>query len=182
MTGGLSRPNWRDLFSAGDLLHIGQATERFPNAPRHLADCVFISHAGADQEAIHSELIDPILFKRKGPNGYFLHSSKSGGAEGYKHIVMIALHFCRYAIVVVSRNSRAHPWVTAEVDWLIDHLRPIATYALDGTPPSEVHPSLGAQSKRPLKVSAFDRSGLSALAKWVDRVDPEGTRAARLAP
>jgi hypothetical protein len=158
-------------------MHIGEAMQRFPNAPRHLADCAFISHAGVDQEAINSELVKPILFERKGPNGYFLYSSKAGGADSYKHIVMIALYFCRYAIVVVSKNSRAHPWVTAEVDWLVDHLRPIATYALDATPPSDVHPYLGAQSRRRTGVNAFDRSRLSGLVKWIDRIDPEGARA-----
>src|SRR5262245_33042087 len=169
---------WRDLFDAGDLLHMGEATQRYPNAPRHLADCVFISHAGVDLKAIDSELVHPILYRRKGPNGYFLHSSKSGGAEAYKHTVLIAMHFCRYAIVVVSKNSQSHPWVTAEVDWLLDHLRPIATYALDDTPPSKVHPDLGIRWTRHSMVKRFDRSRLDALVKWIDRIDPEGAKAA----
>lgn len=169
--------NWRDLFSTGDLMHMREATQRYPNAARLLADCAFISHAGADMPIIESDLVSPILFRRKGPNGYFLHNAKSGGAEAYKHTVLIALYFCRYAIVVVSKNSRSHSWVAAEVDWLLDHRRPIATYALDDTPPSMVHPSLGAQSTWPSEVKWFDRTHLDELVKWIDVIDPESAKA-----
>lgn len=99
------------------------------------------------------------------------------GQRVYKHIVMIAMHFCRYAIVVVSKNSRSHPWVAAEVDWLLDHRRPIATYALDETPPSTVHPDLGVQGARSSEVKGFDRMELDAFVKWIDRIDPEGAKA-----
>jgi hypothetical protein len=130
---------WQDMFYTGDLLHLEKAIEEFPNAAPLLADCAFISHAGKDTDEINRLLIDPLLFARKGPNGYFLHSAKSGGAESYKNIVLIALHFCRYAIVVVSGNSAGHTWVQAEVDWLLDHKRPLAVYRLDNTSPSLVH-------------------------------------------
>jgi hypothetical protein len=172
-------PNWRNVFGNGGLLHMREAAESYPNAARLLADCVFVGHAGVDHQAIDSDLVSPILSKRKGPNGYFLHSSRSGGAEAYKHIVLIALHFCRYAIIVVSKNSRDHPWVAAEVDWLLDHRRPILIYALDNTPQSAVHPGLRARWTRLLWIKRFDRSQRDALVRWIDRIDPDGAMSAR---
>jgi hypothetical protein len=138
------------------------------------AECAFISHCGADSGVV-SEKIVPHLYSRKGPNGYFLHSSKSGGAESYKHIVQVALYFCRYAIVVASERSRNHPSVSAEVDWLVDHNRPIAIYRLDGTPISEISPFLRSRfgAKR---FPQFSRQNVTGLLRWVDAVDEEGAR------
>jgi hypothetical protein len=132
---------------------------------------VFISHAGIDRDAIEDDLSRP-LYDRKGPDGFFLHSSRSGGADGYKHIVLIALHLCRYGIVVVSRHSCGHAWVNAEVDWLLDHRRPIVIYRLDRTKPSMIHPGLEPETSPHCSIKAFDRSELRGMLEWIDQLDP----------
>lgn len=168
-------PNWRTLFSNYDLLNIGDTLEEFPNVPRHFADCAFISHAGIDEPVIREDL-ERALYERKA-DGFFLYSSHSDAPpKRYRKIVFFSLYLCRYAIVVVSRNSVGHAWVEAEVDWLLDHRRPIAIYQLDGALPREVHPDLDHDISPHSSIGMFTRSQPQALLEWVDRHDPDGAK------
>src|SRR5215831_317513 len=162
-------PDWREFFGGQSLPSLEEARLNHPNLDK-MAGCVFISHSGRDRNVIENELIDSIIFERKGPNGYFLYSSLMGG-DIYKAVVLAALSLCRYAIVVAGRNSLGHPWIEAEVDWLLAHGRPIAVYKLDRTPPVRLHPGLGFRFFRKSQVNVFERSNRQALTKWIDRVD-----------
>lgn len=84
---------------------------RYPNA-RRLQGGLFISHAGKDYERISQDLVMPFIHDRFAPR-YFFHNRGSGGAEHYVELVRAALEYCDKFLVVVSRNSVEHPWVTA---------------------------------------------------------------------
>jgi hypothetical protein len=93
-------------------------------------------------------------------------SQRSGGADAYKHLVLLALG--------VSVNSAKHQWVTAEVDWLIEHHRPLAICLLDSTSPHEIDSCLPAGCGGAVYVGApvFDFAASASLApaalgEWV---------------
>lgn len=109
-----------------------QAHKSFPNAHRLTLGGLFISHAGVDSRRIQNEIITPVVFKRLPSDGYFLHSSKSGGATRYGDLVQAALHWCDKFMVVISEASIANLWVQAEVEWAIERSRPILAVSLDG--------------------------------------------------
>lgn len=107
------------------------AQAKFPNARRFLLGGIFVSHAGADTAQIREQIIHPVVFQRFIPNGYFMHSRVSGGAEHYKQLVQAALYWCDKFIVVVSRHAVQNEWVRAEVEWALTHMRPIFVCRLD---------------------------------------------------
>src|SRR5215467_11748236 len=83
-----------------------------------LSGGLFVSHSSADfprrpssdpKNVIHE--IANIAFDRFGPNGYFLHNLKSGGAEGYRELVNIALTYCDKFLLLVSARSVQSSWV-----------------------------------------------------------------------
>ena len=92
---------------------------------------LFISHAGVDTAQIREKIIDPVVFQRLPGDGYFMHSRGSGGAESYRRLVQAALHWCDKFIVAVSRNAVRNEWVQAEVEWALEHRRPILVARLD---------------------------------------------------
>jgi hypothetical protein len=101
-------------------------------------------------------------------------SQRSGGADAYKHLVLLALSKCAFGILVVSVNSVKHQWVAAEVDWLIEHHRPLAICLLDSTSPHEIDSRLPAGCGGAVYVGApvFDFAASASLApaalgEWV---------------
>jgi hypothetical protein len=106
------------------------ASVRYPNACRLTLGGLFISHAGADRERIR-EVIVPLVFKRLPADGYFMHSRASGGADDYKGLVQAALHWCDKFLLVISDNSLVNLWVQAEVEWALNHTRPLLVVRLD---------------------------------------------------
>lgn len=107
------------------------AETEFPNARRLSLGGLFVSHAGADTAQIMEEIIKPVVFQRLPGDGYFMHSRGSGGAERYKRLVQAALHWCDKFMVVVSRHAIQNEWVRAEVEWALEHRRPILVARLD---------------------------------------------------
>lgn len=136
---------------------VEEIEHEFPNARRHFRGCVFISHAGAD-----TPIFDPVgkpllLDVDLGPYGVFRYNSRGGG-KGYKSLVLLALTYCSCAIVVCSKRSAGHDWVFAEVDWLLDHDKPIFILSLDQTDPRDVHPKMGFLTRLRKRIRIFEIS------------------------
>lgn len=168
--------SWREHFRGAELMTNEEVRRRFPNAHRQLDENAFISHAGNDTAWIRKN-ITPCLRKiyvGKLGDPIFIHSSKSGGADGYKHLVLLALTKSAFGILIVSAHSANHPWVVAEVDWLIEHHRPLAICRLDSTSPAEIDLRLAAASGG-LKLTDFAvfnfatniSPAQTALERWV---------------
>jgi len=108
-----------------------RAETEFPNARRHVLGGLFVSHAGVDTAQLTEQVIDPVVFQRLPGDGYFMHSRGSGAAESYKRLVQAALHWCDKFMVAVSRHAVQNEWVRAEVEWALEHRRPILVARLD---------------------------------------------------
>ena len=108
-----------------------RAETEFPNSRRLTLGGLFVSHAGADTAQIREQIISPVVFQRLPGDGYFMHSRGSGGAERYKRLVQAALHWCDKFMVAVSRYAVENDWVRAEVEWALEHRRPILVARLD---------------------------------------------------
>jgi hypothetical protein len=168
--------HWRAHFGDAALISVDEAGRRFPNAPRKLDGNAFISHAGKDTPRIREQIAPCIhaLYNAKFSDAVFLYSQRSGGADAYKHLVLLALSKCAFGILVVSVNSAKHQWVAAEVDWLIEHHRPLAICLLDSTSPHEIDSRLPAGRGGAVFVGApvFDFAASASLApaalgEWV---------------
>ena len=108
-----------------------RAETEFPNARRLTLGGLFLSHAGADTAQIREHIIHPVVLQRLPGDGYFMHSRGSGGAESYKRLVQAALNWCDKVMVAVSRHAVQNEWVQAEVEWVLEHRRPILVARLD---------------------------------------------------
>ena len=108
-----------------------RAQAEFPNARRLTLGGLFVSHAGADTVQIREQIIVPVVSDRLPADGYFMHSKGSGGADKYKRLVQAALHWCDKFMVAVSRQAAHNEWVRAEVEWALEHRRPILVARLD---------------------------------------------------
>lgn len=137
---------------------------------------IFISHAGRDSERIVKALINPMNLRTDSKGDLFndgafcfFHSTKDG--MGYVDSVLTALTNCAGAIVVGTANSRGHPWVYAEIDWLLAHRKRVCICRLDRVSPSKLHealPALGFFGRGHPGVFDFFRSTLpySDLDEW----------------
>jgi hypothetical protein len=111
---------------------------------------VFISHAGNDTPRILSSVMARTILNvdlrhanvqpRPFPKYCFFYSTSR--PTDYVERVLMALLDCRAALIVLSQNSKANPWVIAEVDWLLEHCKKIGVCLLDDTDPRELHPGL----------------------------------------
>jgi len=117
----------------------------------YLSGGLFISHSSSDypsrfyqEPQSKIEKIVDIIVPRFGPNGYFLHSLKSGGAEVYRELVNIALSCCDKFLLLVSAGSVRSPWVSAEVQFALVNQRPIIEACLDGTHVEQLYNGLPA--------------------------------------
>jgi hypothetical protein len=146
---------------------------RFPNARRNLRGGLFISHSGVDTARIRSAIM-PIAGPRFAPDGAFLHSRSSGGAEDYRQLVQAALHLCASFMLVLSRASLANEWVQAEVEWVLSRSRPMILVRFDPTEWTTFRDRLQLSAKsvgRPSRVVDFrhdEREGAVALASALD--------------
>lgn len=108
-----------------------RAETEFPNARRLTLGGLFVSHAGVDAATIRERIILPVVFDRLPAAGYFMHNRGSGGAHRYKRLVQAALHWCDKFMVAISRHAVQNQWVLAEVEWALEHRRPILVAHLD---------------------------------------------------
>jgi hypothetical protein len=132
---------WWDFFGSGELMPLEQIERHYPNARRYVRGGVFVSHAGVDGPKIDA-LITKSLRSKYNPYAVFQYSAANPAKEHYKHLVLLAMNYCACAIVACSERAIDHEWVFAEVDWLLDHGRPLFLLCLDDTPPTRVHPGL----------------------------------------
>jgi hypothetical protein len=97
-----------------------------------------------------------------------MHNAKSGGADGYKHLVFFALNLCAFGLIIVSANSVGHAWVAAEIDWLIEHERPLALCTLDSTSLKQIDQRLVSLRQGQVFDFAASLEGAQALlGEWV---------------
>jgi hypothetical protein len=113
----------------------------YPNARRFFTGSLFISHAGADQGKISEWVAAPVLRDRFG-DGYFLHNRRSGGSRAYKVLVRAALRWCDKFLVILTRNTEKHAWMRAELEWLMQHHKPLIACILEDVQIEDVHPHL----------------------------------------
>jgi hypothetical protein len=107
------------------------AHKRFRNARQRLLGGLFVSHSGSDYHEILEKIVHPVFYDLIVGEWYFVHSRVSGGASGYRQLVQAALHWCDKFIVIISERSITNEWVLAEVEWALDHGRPILAVELD---------------------------------------------------
>jgi TIR domain len=102
-----------------------------PNADKLLGG-LFVSHSGADKDKIYDEIIRPVVYERFAPNSYFFYNCAQGApvAKAYVLAVQAALQLCDKFMIVISENSIANEWVQAEVEWALEHSRPILAIRL----------------------------------------------------
>jgi hypothetical protein len=133
---------WQHFFGTGELLSLEAIERLYIHARRHARGCVFISHAGPDGPEIDTLITDSI---RSDYSVYavFQYSSVGPMKDHYKQLVLLAMTYCTCAVVACSKHSSEHRWVFAEVDWLLDHRKPVFVLRLDDTSPKRVHPDLG---------------------------------------
>ena len=108
-----------------------RAETEFPNARRLTFGGLFVSHSGVDTVPIRVRIFLPVVFGRLPADGFFMHSGGSGGADSYKRLVQAALHWCDKFMVAISRHAVQNKWVRAEVEWALEHRRPILVARLD---------------------------------------------------
>jgi TIR domain len=164
--GNVIHPSVRDEFSARDFLRNAEfsperASEMFPNARGIMLGGLFISHSGGDSSRIDEQIISPVVFRRLPGDGYFMHSRLSGGAESYKLLVHAALHWCDKFMVVISQQSISNAWVLAEVEWALEHRRPVLAVRFDDCEWKDFMHALGSLYDSMSFVQVFDfRSNL----------------------
>jgi hypothetical protein len=168
---------WRAHFLDIDLLSAEEVSRRFPNASRHLNNCAFVSHAGIDTPRVRRWIMPPVqeFYQARLQDRVFMHNAKSGGANDYRHLVLFALNLSALGLIVISTNSIGHLWVAAEVDWLIEHERPLALCKLDSTSPRQIDERLAITSDvSSQQIQLFDftvsvEGAQALLGKWLSQ-------------
>jgi hypothetical protein len=155
---------WQEFFGTGELMPLEAIERRYPGARRHTRGCVFISHAGPDSPELSSLITDSI---RSDHSHYavFQYSSREAMKEDYKQLVLLAMTHCTCAVIACSKRSSGHEWVFVEVDWLLDHRKPIFVLQLDDTPPKQVHRKLGWWGCLTRGIRMYRKNQASRLAK-----------------
>ena len=121
-----------------------RANERFPHARDIMLGGLFIIHSGEDSIRIEEQIISPVVFDGLPADGYFMPSRRSGGAESYKLLVQVALHWCDKFMVVISERSVSNPWVVAEGEWALDNSRPVLASRFDSYGWKDLMDAIGA--------------------------------------
>ena len=119
-----------------------------------LAGGLFVSHAGQDYQYIRREIFFPVirpLFNNK----CFQENSRTMGASHYRMYVQAMLHICDKFMVVVSQYSLDHEWVAAEVEWALDHQRPVVQCLLDNSDSAKIHSSLKRGNDKEIFIADF---------------------------
>jgi hypothetical protein len=154
-----------------DSLSLEHALARFPNAGRRMRGGLFISHSGIDDRWIRGTLFGPVISRRFPPDGAFLHNRLSGGADGYRQLVVAALHLCTKFMVVVSTASYQNTWVRSEVSWALDRRRPILACQVDGVDPVTLDSRLGPDPARETYLIDFRENIAEASARLANILD-----------
>jgi hypothetical protein len=151
---------------------------------RLLVGGLFVSHSSLDfPQRIFSDpenvivKIWEIIIDRFGPDGWFLHNIKSGGAEAYRELVNIALTHCDKFLLLVSARSVRSPWVRAEVQFALVNQRPVIEAYLDDTDIMKLYDALPAHLLRNHHSGRYGvnfnediEQGRAALAELLDQL------------
>ena len=129
---------------------------------------IFISHCGRDRDRIGSLLFDRTALGKVGPMACFFYSKPlvDRGIEPYGQLVLTALRNCACALLIATGYARNHAWMLAEVDFLLDHRKPICVCRLDDVDPRELHRGLRPSPFR------FTRARPAEIDFWSVHHDP----------